>query len=412
MPIEKPRSRLKLVLPALWVVLVLILLCDAKLWRPGELLTIKENIQIAEAQAWWQGRLDLPERKWDAALFQGKVYSPFPPMFTFMSAAIVPFFGGVPHGFVSFLIVLPATILAYALFLNQARSPWWAAIGAIGLLAGTSALPVMDKTLRSASPYFVNQTLALGGTLLFLIEYFGRGRVAVMGVALAVAAWSRQLTIVYALPFIWSAWRPEGESSRVRRCIWAGCIVVPILVVPLILNALKFGHPLDSGYLYIYNDRPDDALSRDARTYGLFSSHFVPRNAYHANVGLPDLHPIQVEGREQFYLRPNSWGTGIWWTTPLLLWVLFDLRRIWDDPRRRMLLLAALLANVALLFYHNTGYQQRGFNRFSLDYVPALLAFVAPTCFVGWRRWVSLAMVAWSVGYFAFLIRLPHLRIW
>ena len=36
-------------------------MCEAKLWRPQKIFTIQENVQIAEAQAWWQGKFDLPD---------------------------------------------------------------------------------------------------------------------------------------------------------------------------------------------------------------------------------------------------------------------------------------------------------------------------------------------------------------
>ncbi len=396
---------------ALAVLGVFVFLCDAKLWRPAEVFTIKENIQIAEAQAWWQGRLDLPERKWDSALFNGKVYSHFPPMFTFLSFVVVRLADGVPHWLVTFLIVLPAVFLSYVLFLRLTGSPFWGTVGALGLIVGTSALPVLENTLRGARPYSVNQTLALAGVLAFLIEFFGRRRVFPLAATLAVMAWSRQLTLVYALPLIWAAHDRDratrGRSARLA----AGLFIAAVIAVPLAINFLKFENPLDSGYMHIYTDRPEDAFSRDARAHGLFSPHFVPRNLYYANLGLPDADWITREGRRELYLRPNQWGTGIWWTTPMLLWLLVFLPQIWADPARRALLLAALLANLALLFYHSTGYQQRGFNRYSLDYLPVLLVLVAPACFVGWRRWVTLGMVAWSAVYFAWLIRLPHLRV-
>ena len=70
----------------------------------------------------------------------------------------------------------------------------------------------------------------------------------------------------------------------------------------------------------------------------------------------------------------------------------------------RAWLAAAVLAAGALMFYHSTGYEQRGFNRYSLDYVLVILALVAPSCVVGRRRWATVPMIAWSVVYFRFLI--------
>ncbi len=399
----RPSTR-HVLLGAAAVLVLFVLLSEAKLWRPGEVFTIQENIQIAEAQAWWEGRLDLPERKWDSALFNGRVYSHFPPMFSILSAAVTPWFGGVPHWAVVLLIALPVPLLAYTLFLRRAGSPMWAALLALGLLFGTSMYPVLEKTIRGAAPYNVNHTLGVVGLLILLNEFYGLRRTWLMGAGLIVAALSRQLTLAFAIPFAWAVLQgPQGRA--VTGGLAAAALTAVIAIgVPLTLNTLKFGNPLDSGYMHIYNDRPEDGFSRDARAHGLFSAHFVPRNFYHANIGLPKLHRIEIEGRTQSFIRPNIWGTGIWWTTPLLLWVFVDFRRLWRQPADRMVLLGAVLASTALLFYHSTGYQQRGFNRYSLDYLPALLALVAPTCIAGWRAWVSAAMIGWSVVYFRWLI--------
>ena len=185
------------------VILAFGLLVEAKLWRPDTRFTIKENVQIGEAEAWWKGRLDLPERKWDTALKDGRVYSHFPPMFSVIAAVVVPLFRGVPHWFIVLALVLPVLLLAYALFFRRTGSPVWAALLAIGLACGTSALPVIDKTLRGASPYFVNQTLATVGLLIMLVESFGRRRVWMVGIGLVVAALSRQMTVAYLIPVIW-----------------------------------------------------------------------------------------------------------------------------------------------------------------------------------------------------------------
>ena len=387
------------------VVVVFTLLSEAKLWRPGEVFTIQENVQIAEAQAWWEGRLDLPERKWDSALFNGRVYSHFPPMFSLLAAAITPWFGGVPHWAVVLFVVLPIPFLAYALFLRRTGSATWAAVLALGLLFGTSMYPVLDKAIRGAAPYNINHMLAVVGLLILLNEFYGNRRIWLMGVGLVVAAFSRQLTLAYAIPFVWAAMRREGGRPTGGMLLPVGLTGAIVFGLPLALNTLKFGNPLDSGYMHIYNGRrDDDPLSRDAQTYGLFSARYVPRNLYYANIGLPKLYRIEIEGVPRLFLRPNIWGTGVWWTTPLLLWVFVELRRLWREPADRMVLLAASLSNAALLFFHGSGYHQRGFNRYSLDYVPALLALVAPTSFIGWRRWVSLAMIGWSVVYFRWMI--------
>lgn len=391
--------------------LTFFLLCDAKLWRPGEVFTIRDNIQIAEAQAWWNGCWDLPERKWDSALFEGHVYSHFPPMFSFVSAVVVPFFNGFPHGLLLILVVLPAPFLAYALFARVVGIPWKATLLAVELICGTSVLPVLEKAIKGATPYPVNQALALTGLLLFLLEFAGRRRMWVLGVGLAVAAWSRQITCVLAVPMLWAAWRAD-PSARISKMAGSLAIVAFVGVVPMLLNAAKFGNPFDSGYMHIYADRPEDAFSRDAYTHGLFSPSYVPRNLYYTHLGPPEIHKIRIADTDQVFLQPNEMGTGLWWTSPILLWLIFDPRRIARNRDWGVLLAAAVLANIALMFYHSTGYQQRGFHRYSLDYLPVLMVLVAPVAVAGRRAWISSAMVAWSVFYFAVVIRWPHVRVW
>jgi hypothetical protein len=385
------------------VLTVCAVVCPAKLIRPGATFDVRENAQIAEAKAWWGGRFDLPERGWDTALKDGKVYSHFPPLFSAVAAILVSVFDGVPHWFVVLFVATPVPVLAYLLFRRRGLSEFWAATAAIGLVCGTSALPVIDKTLRGGSPYFINQTLAMIGVLLILCESFGRRRVWLAGVGLVIAALSRQLTIVYAMPF---ALVVLGGRENPRRSDWVALFATAlvVVVVPLTLNALKFGDPFDAGYMHVYADRPEDRFSRDAKSHGLFSPRYVARNLYHANFGFPDVHRIEVAGAAEIHLRPNEVGTGIWWTTPLLLWLLVDIRRLLRDPDARIWLIAAMIAFGGLMLYHSTGYVQRGFNRYSLDYVPVLAALVAPRCFAGWRRWVSAAMIAWSVVYFRWLI--------
>ena len=395
-------------LGAMLVAIVAVLLSEAKLWRPAARFGPEENVQIAEAEAWRRGRLDLTERTWDTALKDGRVYNCFPPMFTFVATALSPVFHGVPHPFVVFVLVLPVPLLAFVLLRRRTGSPWWGAVLAIGFVGGTSAWPILDKTLRGANPYSVNHTLATIGLLIVLIDAFGRRRMWPAGIGLIIGGLSRPLTILYAIPLAWAAWRAREEEgdgvARFRRMLPIGASLALVAITMGGLNALKFGHLLDFGYSYLYVDRPDDPIARDANAYGLFSWRFVARNLYYANLGFPEVHRIEVAGERETHLRPNRMGTGIWWTTPLLLWLFVDFRRILANPDERAWLIAAGMVYVALLFYHNTGYDQRGFNRFSLDYVPVLLAMIAPRCIDGRRRWVTLIMVAWSVVYFRWVI--------
>ncbi|MBU0719512.1 MAG: hypothetical protein KJ749_14800 [Planctomycetes bacterium] len=384
------------------VYVVVVGLLEVKLWRPGTVFDGSTNCQIAEAQSWWNGRLDLTERAWDTASIDGRTYSHFPLMFTLLSAVVVPFCDGVPY-WLMLLVVGIIPLLAYVLFHRLSRSPMAATLLAVGLVCGTSMWPVISKALWTASPYFVNHVLACVGLLILLVELFGRQRVWVAGIGLLVATLSRQLTIAFAIPLIWMAFR-QPEAPRRRRQVGALAVVGLIVVgVPAVANTVKFGHPLNTGYMAIYEGR-DEPFARDAQEHGLFSAHFVPRNLWYMNLGFPKLYRIEMAGETEYHLQPNITGTGIWWTTPLLLWLFFDFRRILRDGASRLLLVAAVIVFVALMFFHTTGAEQRGFNRFSLDFLPVLLALVGLECLDAKRRWLSFAMVSWSVVYFRWLI--------
>ncbi len=376
---------------------------EASRWRGDFQFSGRENVQITEALSWWQGHMSVPVRAWDTALYDGEIYSHFPPLFTLISAVLFPFFGGVPHWFVLFFMVLPVPILAYVLFRRATSSPLWGALLAIGFVCGTSAWSVMDRTLSGGSPYFVNHTLVLNGLLLFLIEYTGRRRTWLMGIGLLIATLARFLTAAFIIPLIWSTWKSEPSDGQRRPWVLLTLIGLTIVAVPLTLNTLKFGHPLRTGYMLIYEGR-DDTIARDAHEHGLFSLDFVKRNLYYHNIGLPDRHEIMMAGQREIHYRPNDICTGIWWTTPLLLWLLVDFMRLMRQPSARILLLASMCVYIPLMMYHAHGNVQRGFNRFSLDYLPAIFVVIAPRCFIGWRRWVSIAMILWSVIYFRWMI--------
>jgi hypothetical protein len=182
----------------------------------------------------------------------------------------------------------------------------------------------------------------------------------------------------------------------------AAVFVMVMAALPATLNTLKFGKPWDSGYRHIYErrwEKPDDWAAQRAKE-GLFSYKFIPTNLYYMNLGFP------LPDEPVYLLRfgPNSYGTGIWWTTPLLLFLPVALRRIWSDGGDRWLLISAGLVYGALMAYHVTGWAQLGYNRFSMDFMVVLLALVAPTCdqrkYDGW----VLGFTLWSIWYFRWAI--------
>ncbi len=425
---------------------------DRPLRQPQRVFGAAESVQIEEAQALWRGTFALSERRHDTAEFEGRVYSYFPPMYTFLAALIVLFFGGVPHFFFVALAGM-VVVLAYMLFLRLTGSAAWAVVFSLAFIIGTSHWPVLDRMLREAKPYAVNHVLASIGLLLILLtlaqSYLkssltiadessdrpearqfresartevrgsygfvitpGHGGFALACLGLVVAGLSRQMTVAFALPLCYLAWQ-EGRQGRG----WTKLAIVVVSVaavggVTMALNAAKFANPFDSGYTYNYVGR-DDVFARDAREFGLFSPHYIPRNLYYLGVAGPQLHKIEMKGKPEWYLRPDEMGAGILWTTPLLIFAFFGWSRVKEDRVRLLLLCSIAAIFVALLFWHGTGSVQKGFHRYSLDFVPALFFLLVPVCLATLRRrWLTVVAVSWSILYFAVLLQLPHIRVW
>ncbi len=399
---------------AIWLIVVYALFLLAVFWQvgvPDNLFGPEHNLQIAEARSWWQGRMDLGGDFWDSALVDGRFFSPFPPMFSLISAIAWPIFGGVPQVLViSIAALLPW--LAMRVFAGLSGASRHGALLTIALLLGTSLWRVVDNAVVDGSVYHVNHLLAAVGMLILLGEYFGRRRVWFAGIGLLIAVFSRQLSIFFVLPFIVMAWG-DDRPGRVTRLGVVAATVAVALSVPLTLNWLKFKSPLDSGYMRIYEGRTD-ALAMTAKTHGLFSPTFLERNLYYANLHTWRIKQVEIAGELKTFAESDRNGTSIWWTSPILLWIVFAFGSVWRKAKSRQmawLALSGFAVFAILMCHHSTGYVQRGFNRFSLDYILVLLTLITPVCCVGKRIWISVLMVAWSVFYFFVVSYWPHVEL-
>ncbi len=381
------------------VYLLFFAIFDTPLREPTDLLPPEENLNVAEARAWLDGSLTLPQRLWDSALHQGRIYNVFPPMMTFVSTAVLPFSpDGVPYLLISLLIVWPIPGLAYLLFLKRTDSVLAAVVLACTFVLGTSAYCVLGRAIQGGNVCRLNNAVSQIGLLVFLIDFYGRRRFWLGGAGLMIAGWSRWTLLAYLLPYLWGLWRRTPERRSVNIARWLGVAAI-LLACPLILNGVKFGNPLNTGYAYIYEGRTDQA-AMDVRQDGVFSPKRIPRNAYAMNVGPPG---FEVR-RGRWRWIHNTTCTGLWWTTPMLLYVFVDARRIWRSRANRPLLAAAAVVFLAILMYHTDGATQRGYNRFSLDFVLPLMALIAPFAMAGKRRYLTVALALWSVCYFRVIL--------
>ena len=136
-------------------------------------------------------------------------------------------------------------------------------------------------------------------------------------------------------------------------------------------------------------------------TYGQFNWHFISTNFRYML-----LEPPYIVSHVP-YLTFNPLGTGIFWTTPVLLLAFLAFRYRERHWLAASLLAACLLPMAFLLFYFNTGWYQFGY-RFVLDFLPfaLLLAAMGMRTKPGWWEKVlivlSVAINIWGLVVFTF----------
>lgn len=374
-------------------IMVLGTLLTADLVRYHKWSISTNNSNAAEGLAWAKGQLEIRKASPDTVKVDGRIYNVFPPLFSAVSAAVLwcsHVFAG-KYVFPSWLYVgiLLAPLLAaasWALY-TCTGSIWKTVVLALGYWAGTSLLPVL-VLCRPGAVWHVNQVLSQIGLFLIVGDCLGRRRGWPSLIGLVIAAWSRQLTLLYVLPIALLLPRRKGPL------IAAAVTLVGILLLPMALNAMKFGSPFESGYRLMYVGQ-DDAIARRAQR-GLFAVSFLRDNLWAMNTHFPDMH-LSTSG---LVLKTNGWGSSMWLGTPLLLYVFIAARQWWRDWNRRMLMLGTVPVVAGLLLYHNTGYFQPGYYRFSLDFLPIWLGVIAPFVWGRVRTPLLIVILAWSVLYF------------
>jgi hypothetical protein len=371
------------------------------------------NPAVLEASAWRAGRLDLDAwregqvggRIRDTALVDGKIYNVYPPLFTGLSVIALTLgdLVGVPGGtffppWYVLLVALPLPLVGFWAFQQVLGKPDWSAVLTGYWLVGTPMLPMLGDC-KDGSINAINQVLATAGLMLIAGDLLGRKRIWPAVIGLLIAAWTRQLTLIFGLPILWVAWRAtDARRQRKGAVAAAGLAVAGGLLMAL--NWLKFGSPVESGYAAVYEEREADPYyATRCREHGLCALVFVPENARLLNL-MPPRFRITPEGIQQ---ANDNEGVSIWMTTPLLLGVLLGITGWWRKPGARALMGASLVVVFLFLTYHSPGTPQVGYYRYALDVIPVWMVVVAPWAIVGWRRHATLACLAWSALYFRML---------
>lgn len=334
------------------------------------------------AQAMLDGSLSLPQRPahLEMAELDGRAYFTNPPtpalillplvwlaQFEPLHAWLVRFEGGwgLPLGHIQTAVCIAMGALNVALArlaLGRAVSRRAANWGAV--LFGFGSIAWYHATIGSV--WYFAQIAHATFMWLCVLEWLGKQRPFLMGLALAAAFWCRMETIL-VVPFVLVAcpekWlRPRADEIIPRpRWGWLVAYGTPLAGV-LLLNAgynwVRFGTIENWGYRMLI-EKPEVA---PMYPYGLLSIHYWRG---HFDVFFRAW-PIFLD--EFPWVAPSVGGTAIWATTPAFI---YAFRAPWDRWTAGCWLGIALFT--ALLIQHcGTGMTQLGY-RFAMDFYPLLV---------------------------------------
>jgi hypothetical protein len=233
---------------------------------------------------------------------------------------------------------------------------WWlAALGAFGTL-------LLNLAIRG-NDYWLTHAEAMLFTVIALVEWQGRRRAWLIGLAIALAALARPPVLLAAIPF-GLAFALTGQRRRSHLVGFSSPLVLAIGLSGL-YDWLRFGSPSETGYAI--STLLHSPLT-ESRASGLFSITHIPKNLWLLvlnGFGYRPHFPFLVadhDGHSILLTTPAllaSVGAGIRSRTPAVLWAS-----------------AGLVTVVLLLYYGNGGTVTFGY-RYFLDATPFLLALTA-----------------------------------
>ncbi|WP_448518562.1 hypothetical protein [Rhodoflexus sp.] len=353
-------------------------------WRAHHTADI--NMHVLQAEAWLNGRMDIPFYQHDMAIYQERFYVVYPPIPALLLLPMVAVVGvsNVTAVVLAALALYLAMIwfdrLATALGADSSSRQWLT----VAFFAGT-AVPQMVLTTHNviALSHIVCVAFLLGG----LQEFFGKQRVWLVACYFGAAFLCRQLTAFYGL-FVLLALFSSADRQWFRTALTYAAVSLPFIAVYLLCNYARFGNPLDTGYQYL---KYVGILGERVQQHGVFSFHYMPFNFYYLflkghDVVFGGADGMQPQGMDLF-------GTSLTVASPFLFAAFYQ-------RLPRMQLIAALTAvsiiTFLLLGYHNNGWHQVNTQRFTLDFLPLLMILVIS----GWHRIpakIAKALVVYAV---------------
>ncbi|MBE0672447.1 MAG: hypothetical protein IH588_17870 [Anaerolineales bacterium] len=312
----------------------------------------------------------------DLTFYNGNWYVPSPPLAAVLMIPMAYLVGGENISTADFSMVFSAVNAALVfLVLDQLVIRQWIKLPRISILwlvllfaFGTPHLWVGI----SGRFWFVSQVITVTFLALAVFASIRSWSPWLIGIFIGMAVCARPNGLM-SWPFVFAitmqVLKEDGRAVDIKGMfVWSLKSALPILIAVLgllLYNHARFDNYFDFGYITIDGD---PAIVRNAKTYGLFSTYYIPKNLQVMFLYLPK---IQWDG--QWPILPSGAGMSIFLTTPPLIYLF----RRYENKWWILGAWTAVLCNLLLLIlYHNTGRDQFGY-RYILDALVPLTVLLA-----------------------------------
>ena len=331
--------------------------------RPGS--QYQHHVYLAEA--FLDKRLDIknfPEYYHDLARFKEKVFIPFPPA---PAVILMPFVAvrGVSfkQTYLAMFIAGLNAVLVYLLF--EKKKFWQRLVLILFYSFGT----VIWYSAVIGTTWFYASICANFFLFLSLWLFLRKRKFFLSGLFFGLAALSRHPVLlggVFFLPFLL-----KKKNSFLKFIIG----LLPILLLQLVYNYLRFGNIFQEGYVLVYRAYADSAHNYNIFKVWLSGYHYPgyldPRNI---PAHLTTLFLLLPEKTNSFpFLKPSPYGMSIILTSPFFFYLF---KADFKKKLIRCSLLAAFLVFIPISFHYMQGWVQFGY-RFLVDLLPFLMMILA-----------------------------------
>jgi hypothetical protein len=306
----------------------------------------------------------------DIAIYNNHTYVFYNPLPAILLLPFVFIFGATVH---QALLTPVLTIINFFLIYRIARKVGVESSASLWLaLSSIFGSIYLLLSIATISAYLV-QVVGFTCLLLAIHEYFYK-RWLLVGLFVGLAAATRVTLILGSIFFLIEIFRShETIKHRVKSLT---LFLIPLFCVCVALgwyNFARFGTMAETGYTYQTSTNP---IYNVSRIPGVFSPVHIPGNLYFLLFKGPDV----VKSNEYSYIltppyfRVSEWGMGMFFTSPIFLYLLLVRKR---DPYVLSAGVTILVMLAPILTYFVSGIWQYGY-RYGLDFYPFLFLLLFP----------------------------------